>query len=237
MTRVCLLTGASGPLGTAFIERYADRYQIVAVHHRRPVCFAAQHQEFIDPLQPEHRLVERNTHTVHTIRADLTRPEAIEGIVHQTLERSGRVDMLINAAATRRFSPLLADGSEAGAADVFAVNVLAPLRLSLSLARAFWRADPGANLELNRNVVNVGSTAGLHVYPDTGQALYASSKAALHHLTYHLASEFWDLGVRVNAVAPDTFPGRVAIAEVLDAIAAFDASSETGSVRELRHPG
>lgn len=41
MTRVCLLTGASGPLGTALIERYADRYQIVAVHHRRPLYFAA----------------------------------------------------------------------------------------------------------------------------------------------------------------------------------------------------
>ena len=236
MTRVCLLTGASGPLGTAFIERHAGRYQIIAVHHRRPVYFAAQHQEFIDPPRPGHR-PGRGARTVHTIRADLTRPEAIEGIVQETLERSGCVDLLINAAAARRFSPLLADGSEAGAARVFAVNVLAPLRLSLSVARACWRADAAANLELHRNVVNVGSTAGLHVYPDTGQALYASSKAALHHLTYHLASEFWDLGVRVNAVAPDTFPGRVAIAEVLDAIIAFDASSETGSVRELRHPG
>lgn len=130
---------------------------------------------------------------MHTIRADITRPEAIEGIVHEALERFGRVDMLINAAAARRFSPLLADDSEADAARVFAVNVLAPLRLSLSLARACWRADAATNLELNRNVLNVGSTAGLYVYPDTGQALYASSKAALHHLTYHLASEFWDL--------------------------------------------
>ena len=41
----------------------------------------------------------------------------------------------------------------------------------------------------------------------------------------------------MNAIAPDTFPGCVAIAEVLDAIVAFDTSSETGSVRELRHPG
>jgi NAD(P)-dependent dehydrogenase (short-subunit alcohol dehydrogenase family) len=236
MTRVCLLTGASGPLGTAFINRYADRYQIVAVHHLRPVYAATQHQEFIDPLQPGRRLA-RNERQVHAIRADISSPEAVEQTVQQTMERFGRVDLLINAAAARRFSPLLADGSDADAAQVFAVNVLAPLRLSLSLAHAFWRSDVDANLKSNRNVLNVGSTAGLYVYPETGQAIYAATKAALHHLTYHLASEFWNLGVRVNAVAPDTFPGRVRIDEVLDAMIALDESSETGKVHELRRQG
>ena len=56
------------------------------------------------------------------------------------------------------------------------------------------------------------------MYPDLGQALYASSKAALNHLTYHLASELWDIGVRVNAVAPDTFPGRVSIDDIRTAV-------------------
>ena len=232
MKRVCLLTGASGPLGTAFIERYADHYQIVAVYHRRPVYFAAENQEFIDPLEPEH-MHDRNALRVHTIRADIARPDAIEEIVQQTLELCGRVDLLINAAAVRRFVPVLADGKEDDAARTFAVNVLAPLRLSRALARSFWKDDVGGNLELNRNVLNVGSTAGRYVYPDTGQALYASSKAALHHLTYHLASEFWDIGVRVNAVAPDTFPGRVTVDEVLEAIVGFDTSTVTGEIREL----
>jgi len=45
-----------------------------------------------------------------------------------------------------------------------------------------------------------------------------------------MASEFRDLGVRVNAVAPDTFPGRVSTAEVLDAVLAFDKSQQTGQV-------
>ena len=46
MKRVCLLTGASGSLGTAFIERYAATYRIVAVHHRSPVQFATADQRF-----------------------------------------------------------------------------------------------------------------------------------------------------------------------------------------------
>jgi NAD(P)-dependent dehydrogenase (short-subunit alcohol dehydrogenase family) len=232
VTRVCLLTGASGTLGTAFIERYADRYQIVAVHHRRPVFFAAQHQKFINPLGDRDSRCKENALRVHTVRADIARPEAIDEIVHQTLDRYGRVDMLINAAAVRHFSPL-ADAPDADAADVFCLNVLAPLRLSVALARAFWRADIAANQEFNRNILNVGSTAGLYVYRGSGQALYAASKAALHQLTYHLASEFWEFGVRVNAVAPNTFPHYVATEEVLDAMVDFDASAETGQVRQL----
>lgn len=232
--RVCLLTGASGPLGTAFVERYADRYEIVAVHHRRPVYFATQEQEFVDPLVPE-REVAANARRAHAIRADISRREHIDAVVQEALEAFGRVDLLVNAAAVRSFSPLLVGGADAGAADLFSVNVLAPLRFSLSLARTFWRADSEANIQFNRNILNVSSTAGLFVYPDTGQALYASSKAALNHLTYHLASELWDLGIRVNAVAPDTFPGRVSIDDVLEAMVAFDESAETGHVLPLFH--
>jgi NAD(P)-dependent dehydrogenase (short-subunit alcohol dehydrogenase family) len=158
----------------------------------------------------------------------------VDSVVQKALEVFGRVDLLVNAAAIRRFSPLLGDG--AGAADLFKINVFAPLQLSLCLARTFWRADPAANVQFNRNILNVSSTAGLFVYPGQGQALYASSKAALNHLTYHLAIELWDLGIRVNAVAPDTFPGRVSVNEVLEAMIAFDESTETGQVLPLFHP-
>lgn len=55
----------------------------------------------------------------------------------------------------------------------------------------------------NRNVVNLSSTAGLFVYPDLGQSVYAASKAALNHLTYHLASDF--CGFCVGALPPPLF--------------------------------
>lgn len=235
MSRVCLLTGASGPLGAAFIERHAGRYHIVAVRHRRPAYVASQHQRFIDPLAPNRDLA-ANAHRAHTISADLTRPEEIDALVEEALQAYGKIDLLVNAAGVRRFSPLLADCMQAGAAELLNVNVLAPLGVSLALARASWRAQRDANVEANRNIVNISSTAGLYVYPDYGQALYATSKAAINHLTYHLASEFWDIGIRVNAVAPDTFPGRIPTEVVLDAIDELDRSSETGQVRVLQMP-
>ena len=200
MRRVCVITGASGYLGTAWINRYAERYQIVAVHHQRPVQFPTQEQQFIDPLAPS-APVDKNECAVHSIRADLTQPSDIERLCEVIVRRFGQVDLLINGAARRDWSPLLAPDALRPMEALMSLNVFSPLRLSVGLARRAWQLDRIANVLLNRNVVNISSIAGLFVYPDLGQSLYATSKAALNHLTYHLASEFWDIGIRVNAVA------------------------------------
>jgi NAD(P)-dependent dehydrogenase (short-subunit alcohol dehydrogenase family) len=230
--RVCLLTGASGSLGTTFIDRYATVYEIIAVHNRSHIQYATQDQIFFDPLDL-HRPIPENSSAVYAYRVDLARKAEIDQLVQDVQERFGGVDLLINAAAVRAWANLLAPGAIESASAFFVVNVLAPLRLATALACACWMSDPPANLERNRNIVNVSSTAGLFVYPDTGQALYATSKAALNHLTYHLASEFWDIGIRVNAVAPDTFPERVPTSDVLDAIIELDRSDQTGQVVPL----
>jgi NAD(P)-dependent dehydrogenase (short-subunit alcohol dehydrogenase family) len=230
--RVCLLTGASGALGTAFIERFAPQYRIIAVHHRTPVHFATADQRFVDPLAPS-APVAANTHAVHAIGADLCQAADVDRLVAEVAERFGHVDLVVNGAAIRAWSSLLASGAVENTEQVLRTNVVAPLRVSLTIARRFWEVDPAANERANRNIVNVSSSAGLFVYPDLGQAAYAASKAALNHLTYHLASELWPLGVRVNAIAPDSFPGRVSTSAVLDTIAALDASTQTGEVVQL----
>jgi NAD(P)-dependent dehydrogenase (short-subunit alcohol dehydrogenase family) len=232
MTRVCLLTGASGSLGTAFIERYAASYRIVAVHHRTPVQFATADQRFVDPLAPL-APVAANAYAVHAISADLCLAADVDRLVTEVADRFGTVDLVVNAAAIRAWSALLEPDAIDNAEQVLRTNVVAPLRVCMAVARRFWQADPAANARARHNVVNVSSSAGLFVYPDLGQAAYAASKAALNHLTYHLASELWHIGVRVNAVAPDSFPGRVRTEAVLDAIAALDAGEQTGEVVTL----
>lgn len=232
VNRVCLLTGASGPLGTEFIRRCAGRYEFIAVHHLNTVSFATEHQEFVDPLFPEREL-RINDRKVYSIRADLRQAGEIDRTIAEAKDRFGRIDLLINGAAVRYWSGVLARGGIDCAEEVLQVNVIAPLRLSVGLAHALWSADPEANIKANRNVVNISSTGGLFVYPDLGQAVYGASKAALNHLTHHLASEFWDIGVRVNALAPDTFPGRVSLGDVIESILTLDNSNVTGQVVRL----
>jgi NAD(P)-dependent dehydrogenase (short-subunit alcohol dehydrogenase family) len=230
--RTCLLTGASGVFGTAFIRRFADRYRIIAVHCRGEIAFASQRQSFFDPIEPARPLAV-NDHAVHAIRADLATSAGIEAAIHEVTSVCDHVDLFIHAAARRSFGSLLRKETLDDAALLIALNVLAPMRLSAALANVMWRGDPDGNARERRNIVNLSSTAGLFVYQDGQQALYAASKAALNQLTYHMASEFWDIGIRVNAVAPDTFPGRVTVDEVLDAVIALDESDDTGRIVPL----
>ncbi|WP_046867880.1 SDR family oxidoreductase [Microvirga massiliensis] len=232
MKRVCLLTGASGLLGRSLIERCSSDYWFIAVHNNSPVDFATQDQFFIDPLEPD-RDIAMNDTAVFSIRANLASQDEVVRIVDEVVQTCGRVDLLVNAAARRDWSPLLTPGAVDSADQLLAVNLLAPLRLTIEVAKRCWLSDPYGNIRNSRNVVNIASSAGLFVYPDLGQALYATSKAALIHLTYHLASELWDLGVRVNGVAPNTFPGLVATDDVIDAVLDFDHGNKTGQIAKL----
>lgn len=232
MKRVCLLTGASGSLGTAFIERYATKYRIIAVHHANPVHFATTGQRFVDPLAPTEP-VAANADAVYAIRADLCQIEDVDRLMEEVIANFDNIDLLINAAALRRWSALVAPGAVDVTEQVLRTNVVAPLRLSVAIAQRLWQADPADNERKRRNIINVSSSAGLFVYPDLGQAVYATSKAALNHLTYHLASELWNIGIRVNAVAPDSFPTRVSMERVLETIIDLDSGAQTGQVIPL----
>jgi NAD(P)-dependent dehydrogenase (short-subunit alcohol dehydrogenase family) len=227
---VCLLTGASGLLGTAFCQRYAMRYRIVGVWHTNPLRVPTQDQRFIDPLTPQRPLGE-NAYPVFAIRADLRSPRQTEQLVSRVLRRFGQVDLVVNAAAYRHWSPFVEDTNLVAHADLhFATNVRAPLQLAVALVRQSWSWQAAANRTANRSVINLSSTAGLRAYPGYGQGLYSASKAALHFVTSHLAAELGPIGVRVNALAPNTFPGIVTTELVLDRIFHLAKGSMTGKI-------
>ncbi|MFE9493872.1 SDR family oxidoreductase [Streptomyces collinus] len=121
--------------------------------------------------------------------ADAGHPEELTDLV---LREFGRLDVLVNNAATNRpYGPLM----EAPAADwreAFAVNVEAPLRLVQCAWHGWMREHGGA-------VVNVCTEGAVHVGPRVGA--YGTTKAALLHLTRQLAGELAPR-VRVNSVSP-----------------------------------
>jgi NAD(P)-dependent dehydrogenase (short-subunit alcohol dehydrogenase family) len=228
--RTCLLTGASGRLGTAFCRAYASRYDIVAVYHHHEPVFPSQLLEYVDPLDLTADLP-ANVHRVWAMRADLSSAEDVCRVVDVATARLGGVDLLVNAAVHSVWAGFL-DGSTVldSWAVQAAVNVEAPLRLVHELCTTTWRASDEENRLRRRNVVNLSSTAGIFAYPGQGQSVYAATKAALNHLTVHLADELRPVGIRVNAVAPDSFPSRVETATVAQAVVDLDSSLATGEI-------
>ncbi|MGI8679356.1 MAG: SDR family oxidoreductase [Jatrophihabitans sp.] len=230
-----MLTGAGGRLGSAFCAAYVRDYDIVAVCRTRLPAVPSQFEQFVDPLDPGAALPE-NAGRVHVVWADLEQPGQIERVVDIALARFGRIDLLVNNAAYSRWHrPGLVE-AEPALVDFdrhFAVNVGLPARLSARVAAVFWKDRAGENLAANRNIVNVSSLAASRVFPDQGQAVYAASKAALNQLTRHLGSEFASMGVRANAVAPNSFPAIVDTARVAESIVKLDRGTATGRVLVL----
>lgn len=222
-SRVCLLTGASGLLGTEFIKCYSLDYKIIGIHNDHEI---APPQELVDPLFAS---VPIKNPPITAIRVDLSDPNEIDALCKHMIKTYGKVDLLINAACHRYWGPMtdsrVLDSMEIG----FNINVLAPVRLAIGLAREFWfQQSWEENDGANRNVINISSTAGSYVYEDSGQSLYSATKAALNYYSHHMASEFWDSGVRVNTIAPNTFPGIISTSLVLETIIGCDTGRQTG---------
>ena len=90
---------------------------------------------------------------------------------------------------------------------VMRLNVTVPFLLTVELLPLLMAGE-------RSRVINIGSIDGLRV-PEHDAFAYASSKAALHHLTQMLAGKLGPRGVRVNAIAPCLFQTRMS-AERLD---------------------
>jgi NAD(P)-dependent dehydrogenase (short-subunit alcohol dehydrogenase family) len=229
-TREFPLTGASGVLGSRLCERLRTTHDIAGIRLRDPLKSPTQYQQLVDPLDRSQNLSE-NSDAVFEIRADLTIDAELERVIELALARFGTVDVLINAAACCISRPVIVDDSLMGSAEYqFRLNALVPLKLTKLLLDRVWRHNRLDNVRANRSVVNISSIAGVEVFRNGGYVGYGASKAALNFLTCSLAAELQMFGVRVNAIAPNSFPSVVKIDHVVDVIERFNSGTVSGSV-------
>ncbi len=177
--RVAIVTGAARGLGRAIAQRLYERGASVAVNVRdvtRAEAFARS-------------LGERAL----AVDGDVTAPDFPERAVSQTLERFGRVDILVNNAAYAR-STRFPDLSAAEWREALEVNLTAPFLLTRAVLPAMKSAGYG-------RVINISSSAGRTV-STLGGAHYTASKAGMLGLTRASAKELGRFGITVNAICP-----------------------------------
>lgn len=119
-------------------------------------------------------------------------PEAAEACVLATIERFGRLDILVNNAATNPYLGPMIDIDLPRLDKTHEVNLRGPFVWTQAAWR-HWMAEHGGN------VINMSSIGGIAVETSIGH--YNVTKAALIHLTRSLAKDLAP-GVRVNAIAP-----------------------------------
>ena len=177
--RVAIVTGAARGLGRAVAARLHERGASVAVNVRDEERAALAAREIGEAVLP--------------LAGDVAIDGVPEAIVNLTLDRFGRVDILINNAAlplTTRFEGISPEEWR----RVLEVNLTAPFLLMQAALPAMKRQGYG-------RVVNISSTAGRMV-STLGGAHYTTSKTGLLGLTRAAAKELGRYGITVNAVCP-----------------------------------
>jgi NAD(P)-dependent dehydrogenase (short-subunit alcohol dehydrogenase family) len=155
--------------------------------------------------------------------------DALRTLVDRTVERFGRLDIVVNNAANALTLPLGQFTPEAWDKS-YAVNLRGPVFL-------VQEALPHLTTSPHAAVVNVIS-AGAFLF-SANVAMYAGAKAALMSFTRAMAAEFAPVGVRVNALAPgavDTDMMRKNTPEAQESMAASSIQARAASPEEMVGP-
>jgi NAD(P)-dependent dehydrogenase (short-subunit alcohol dehydrogenase family) len=184
--RTAIVTGASSGLGA----RFARLLHAVGAD----VVVAARRKDRLDALVDE-------LPGSLAVASDVSSAEDRERLIAATVERYGRLDVLVNnagVASVARIEDELLDDFR----QVMEVNVTAIWHLSKLAAPAMIEVGGGS-------IVNVASMLGHVGATPVRQAGYCASKGAVVNLTRELALQWARRGIRVNALCPGWFPSEM----------------------------
>jgi len=180
--QVALVTGASRGIGRAIaLELAASGAEVV-------VNFAAS----ADAADTVVAAITAAGGRAWSHRADVSQEAEVEAMVKQVLDRSGRLDVLVNNAGITR-DGLLMRMKTADWQSVIDLNLSGVFFCTRAVCRTMLKARSG-------RIINITSVVGLMGNP--GQANYSAAKAGVIGVTRSTAAELASRGVTVNAVAP-----------------------------------
>lgn len=180
--KVAILTGASKGIGEAMARFMGMAGAKVIVSSRK--------QDAID--QVVNSLQEQGIEAT-AIACHVGDAEQRKQLVDKTLEKYGRIDILVNNAATNPVFGGVAQVEEEAFDKIMAVNVKAPFELA-KLVRATMKNQKSGS------IINISSIGGVSPEPNLG--IYSVSKAALISLTKVIAKEWGSYGIRCNVICP-----------------------------------
>jgi len=193
--RVAIITGASRGIGEAIALRMAEAGASVVLAARK-----------LEGLQAVVARIEAAGGKALAVPAHTGKAEDIEALVKKAVAHFGKVDVLVNNAATNPYFGPMLDIEDSAWEKTFEVNVKGYFLMARAVIRHLQeRGAPGS-------IINLASIAGIRAAPFQG--VYGMTKAAVISMTQTLAQEVGASGIRVNAIAPGLVETRFAAAIV-----------------------
>ena len=180
-SRVALVTGGTGGIGTAIVKRLADMGHKVATNYRNEERGRAWQAKMKDA-----------GYDVFLAKGDVTSPQEAEAMVREVEAALGPIDILVNNAGITRdgtFHRMKADQWT----DVINTNLNSVFNVTRPVIEGMRERKWG-------RVIQISSINGLK--GQYGQANYAAAKAGMHGFTISLARENARNGVTVNTISP-----------------------------------
>lgn len=157
--------------------------------------------------------------TVHIVQMDVNDSKQIEEAIQQTVERTGRLDVLVTNAGGPP-GGIFADMEDEQWQQAFEQNLLSTIRLIRTALPALQDHEGG-------RIVNIASSSVKQ--PIDGLILSNVFRAGIQALTKTLSSEYGKKGILINTVAP----GRIATDRIIE-LDSQRAASEQISIDELQ---
>ena len=179
--RVAIITGGDSGIGRAVAVLFAREGADVVIAHL---------DEQVDADETAAR-VRKEGRECLVVAGDIADPAFCAELVRQTLERFGKIDILVNNAAFQQHVDAIEDLADEQFDLTFRTNIYGYFQM----ARA---ALP--HMREGACIINTGSETGLH--GSKGLLDYSATKGAIHAFTRSLAAQVIERGIRVNAVAP-----------------------------------
>jgi dehydrogenase/reductase SDR family protein 4 len=180
--KVTLITGGSRGIGRAIALTFADAGSDIAIASRK--------LPDLEKVAEEIKAMGRKAICVST---HIKNPEALENLVDKVMGEFGRIDILVNNAATNPAMGDIVDTENKTFDHIIDTNLKGYFVLSKLVGKIMRDQKEG-------NIINISSAGGES--PSPGLGPYCISKAAINMLTKQMAMELGPYNVRVNAIAP-----------------------------------
>ncbi len=180
--RVAIVTGASRGIGRSIAETFAGA--------GAKVVLASRKQEALDEVAESIRTTGGIAVAIAAHNGDKA---ALNALVSETIKRFGKLDILVNNAATNPHFGSILEADDSYWRKTIEVNLMGNVWLTRAAVR-HMRAGSGGK------IINIASIVGIN--PGRNQGIYSITKAGIISLTKTLALELGPDNIQVNALAP-----------------------------------
>ena len=216
-SRVALVTGGTGGIGSAICKKLADMGHKVATNYRNE----EKTQAWLQQMRAQ-------GYDIAAVKGDVSSPEEAEALVREAEARLGPIDILVNNAGITRDTTFHRMTPQHWN-EVINTNLNSVYNMTRPVIEGMRERKWGRVIQIS----SINGQKGQY-----GQANYAAAKAGMHGFTISLAQENAKFGITVNTVSPGYIGTDMVMAvpeEVRNKIVAQIPTGRLGSPEEIAY--